>query len=128
MANMSQVKNEMPVQDPEVRITNFSEVALGYTPEQAIDEATRCLNCKRRPCVGGCPVAINIPDFIQKIVVGEFEEAYQIISQSSALPAVCGRFAHRKANVNVFAFAELAVKRLRSVGWNVLSPIGTEFM
>lgn len=91
MANMSQVKNEMPVQDPEVRITNFSEVALGYTPEQAIDEATRCLNCKRRPCVAGCPVAINIPDFIQKIVVGEFEEAYQIISQSSSLPAVCGR-------------------------------------
>lgn len=91
MANMSQVKNEMPVQDPEVRITNFSEVALGYTPEQAIDEATRCLNCKRRPCVAGCPVAINIPDFIQKIVQGEFEEAYQIISQSSSLPAVCGR-------------------------------------
>lgn len=88
---MSQVKNEMPVQDPEVRITNFSEVALGYTPEQAIDEATRCLNCKRRPCVAGCPVAINIPDFIQKIVQGEFEEAYQIISQSSSLPAVCGR-------------------------------------
>ncbi len=91
MANMSQVKNEMPVQDPEVRITNFSEVALGYTPEQAIDEATRCLNCKRRPCVGGCPVAIDIPGFIQKIVDGEFEEAYQIISKSSALPAVCGR-------------------------------------
>ncbi len=91
MANMSLKKNEMPSQKPDVRSKNFQEVALGYTEEQAIDEAQRCLNCKNRPCVGGCPVNISIPDFIQHMAKGEFEEAYQIIAQSSALPAVCGR-------------------------------------
>lgn len=91
MPNMSLVKNEMPVQDPLVRNKNFKEVALGYTEEQAIDEANRCLGCKHRPCVSGCPVAINIPDFIAKVKEGDFEGAYQIISKSSALPAVCGR-------------------------------------
>ncbi len=91
MANMSLKKNEMPSQKPDVRSKNFQEVALGYTEEQAIDEAQRCLNCKNRPCVGGCPVNISIPDFIQHMTKGEFEEAYQIIAQSSALPAVCGR-------------------------------------
>lgn len=91
MPNMSLVKNEMPVQDPLVRNKNFKEVALGYTEEQAIDEANRCLGCKHRPCVSGCPVAIDIPDFIAKVKEGDFEGAYQIISKSSALPAVCGR-------------------------------------
>ena len=91
MANMSLKKNEMPVQDPMVRNGNFLEVALGYTEEQAVNEAERCLNCKNRPCVGGCPVAIDIPAFITKIKERDFEGAYQIISQSSALPAVCGR-------------------------------------
>lgn len=91
MANMSLVKNKMPVQDPLVRNKNFKEVALGYTEEQAIDEANRCLGCKNRPCVSGCPVAIDIPDFIAKVKEGDFEGAYQIISKSSALPAVCGR-------------------------------------
>ena len=70
MANMSLKKNEMPVQDPSVRRRNFEEVALGYTPEQAVDEANRCLNCKNKPCVGGCPVAIDIPAFIAKIKTG----------------------------------------------------------
>ncbi len=84
-------KNPMPTQEPEVRNKNFNEVALGYTEEQAIDEAKRCLNCKNRPCVGGCPVKIYIPDFIAKVAEGKFEEAYAIISQSSSLPAVCGR-------------------------------------
>ncbi len=88
---MSLKKNPMPSQEPDVRNKNFGEVALGYTKEQAIDEATRCLNCKNRPCVGGCPVKIYIPDFIAKVAAGEFEEAYQIISKSSSLPAVCGR-------------------------------------
>ena len=91
MPNMSLKKNEMPVQDPMVRNGNFLEVALGYTEEQAVDEAERCLNCKHKPCVGGCPVAIDIPAFISKIKERDFEGAYQIISQSSALPAVCGR-------------------------------------
>ncbi len=91
MPNMSQKKNEMPVQDPKVRSGNFDEVALGYTEEQALDEAERCLNCKNKPCVGGCPVAIDIPAFIMKIREKDYEGAYQIISRSSSLPAVCGR-------------------------------------
>ena len=91
MPNMSLKKNEMPVQDPMVRNGNFLEVALGYTEEQAVNEAERCLNCKNKPCVGGCPVSIDIPAFITKIKERDFEGAYQIISKSSALPAVCGR-------------------------------------
>ena len=91
MANMSLTKNEMPTQDAKVRAHNFDEVALGYTEEQAIDEANRCLNCKNMPCVGGCPVKIHIPEFIAKIKEGDFEGAYQIITKSSSLPAVCGR-------------------------------------
>lgn len=91
MANMSLKKNEMPSQEPNVRNKNFKEVALGYTPEQAMDEAARCLNCKNKPCVGGCPVSIDIPDFIAQVKEGNFEEAYQIINKSSSLPAVCGR-------------------------------------
>ena len=81
----------MPVQDAKTRARNFKEVALGYTPEIAVAEAERCLNCKNRPCVEGCPVNIAIPDFITKIKQGDFEGAYGIISQSSSLPAVCGR-------------------------------------
>ena len=91
MANMSLVKNPMPQQDPNVRNKNFQEVALGYTKEQAIDEAQRCLNCKKKPCVTGCPVQIDIPAFIEQVAKGEFEEAYKIITKSSSLPAVCGR-------------------------------------
>ena len=91
MPNMSLKKNEMPSQAPDVRNKNFLEVTLGYTPEQAVDEAKRCLHCKNKPCVGGCPVKIYIPDFIAKVAEGDFEEAYKIISKSSALPAVCGR-------------------------------------
>ncbi len=90
-ANMSLTRNPMPNQDPLVRAHNFSEVALGYSEETAIDEAMRCLNCKHMPCVDGCPVKIHIPEFISKIKEGDFEGAYQIISKSSSLPAVCGR-------------------------------------
>ena len=90
-ANMSLTRNAMPVQDAKVRAHNFDEVALGYTEEQAIDEANRCLNCKNMPCVEGCPVKIHIPEFISKIKEGDFEGAYQIITKSSSLPAVCGR-------------------------------------
>lgn len=91
MPNMRPDKVAMPVQDPAVRITNFDEVALGYMPEMAVEEATRCLHCKHQPCVSGCPVNIHIPDFIEKVAQGEFEEAYKIISLTSTLPAICGR-------------------------------------
>ena len=89
--NMSLNRNPMPSQDPKVRAHNFDEVALGYSEETAIDEAMRCLNCKNMPCVSACPVKINIPAFISEIKKGEFEKAYEIISESSSLPAVCGR-------------------------------------
>lgn len=91
MPNMSMNKNPMPAQEPDVRNKNFDEVTLGYTKEMAIDEAGRCLNCKNKPCVTGCPVQINIPEFIAKVAEGDFEGAYQVINESSSLPAVCGR-------------------------------------
>ena len=91
MPNMSLAKNPMPSQEPNVRNKNFEEVALGYTAEQAIDEAQRCLNCKHKPCMTGCPVMVHIPEFIAEVAKGNFEEAYQIIAATSALPAVCGR-------------------------------------
>ncbi len=91
MANMSLKKNPMPAQEPDVRNKNFEEVTLGYTEEMALDEAQRCLNCKNHPCIQGCPVQIHIPEFIAEVAKGNFEEAYQIISQTSSLPAVCGR-------------------------------------
>ena len=91
MANMSLTKNPMPSQEPNVRNKNFEEVALGYTEAQALDEAQRCLNCKNKPCMTGCPVMVHIPEFIAEVAKGNFEEAYQIISHTSALPAVCGR-------------------------------------
>ena len=88
---VSQKKHEMPTQSPEIRAKNFKEVALGYSEETAVAEAQRCLNCKNRPCVSGCPVNVHIPDFISKIKEGDFEGAYREISLSSTLPAVCGR-------------------------------------
>ncbi len=84
-------KHEMPVQDPAVRAHNFSEVALGYDAETAVAEANRCLNCKNRPCVEGCPVNVDIPGFIAKMKDGDFEGAYRVIHETSTLPAVCGR-------------------------------------
>lgn len=90
-ANMSLKKNEMPTQPADVRSTNFDEVALGYSAEVAVNEAERCLSCKHMPCVSGCPVNINIPDFISKIKESNFEGAYEVIAKSSSLPAVCGR-------------------------------------
>ncbi|MBQ6824151.1 MAG: NADPH-dependent glutamate synthase [Clostridia bacterium] len=91
MPNMSLEKQKMPELAADIRNKNFEEVALGYTAEQAVEEANRCLQCKNKPCVGGCPVQIDIPAFIKKIRERDFEGAYQIISASSALPAVCGR-------------------------------------
>lgn len=89
--NLDPKKCPMPSQDPNVRNKNFQEVALGYTAEMAVNEAKRCLNCPKKPCVEGCPVSIKIPEFIQKIAAGDFEGAYQVLAQDSALPAVCGR-------------------------------------
>ncbi len=91
MPNMSLEKVKMPEQDPNVRNKNFKEVALGYTKEQAMEEATRCLNCRNKPCMTGCPVGVPIPEFISHVVEGEFEEAYQVITRENALPAICGR-------------------------------------
>ena len=91
MANMSLTKTPIAEQEPKVRARNFKEVTLGYTPEQAIEEAQRCLNCKHKPCMTGCPVSVRIPEFIAKVAEGKFEEAYAIIKTTNALPAVCGR-------------------------------------
>ena len=89
--NMDPKKSEMPTQEPSVRNRNFLEVALGYDEQTAINEAKRCLNCKNKPCEAGCPVNVAIPEFIARVAEGDFEGAYEVISRTSALPAVCGR-------------------------------------
>ena len=91
MPNMTPKKAAMPTQPPEERRHNFREVALGYSAETAMEEATRCLNCRHKPCVSGCPVHIEIPRFIEQVKDGDFGKAYEIISRTSSLPAVCGR-------------------------------------
>lgn len=84
-------RNPMPEQDPKIRTSNFNEVALGYTAETAMEEAKRCLNCKNMPCVSGCPVNVRIPEFIEQVAKGNFDEAYDIITSTNNLPAICGR-------------------------------------
>lgn len=91
MPNMIPTKTPMPEQEPKVRARNFEEVTLGYTKAMAVEEAKRCLNCKHKPCVAGCPVAVRIPEFIQEVVEGNIEKAYEIITSTNSLPAVCGR-------------------------------------
>ena len=91
MPNMSLTKVPMPEQDPNVRNKNFLEVAMGYTEEMAMEEASRCLNCKNKPCVSGCPVKVRIPEFVAKVAEGKFEEAYEIITSTNSLPAISGR-------------------------------------
>ena len=90
MPNMDPKKTPMPSQEPQIRNANFEEVALGYTAEMAVSEAKRCLNCKNKPCVSACPVCIDIPAFIQQVANENFEAAYEVLSQSTSLPAVCG--------------------------------------
>jgi glutamate synthase (NADPH/NADH) small chain len=115
------VLNRVPVreQEPQVRAANFEEVCLGYNEEEAKAEAARCLNCKNAQCMKGCPVSINIPAFIAQVKEGNFEEAYHIISQSSALPAICPLSAdvsaRRRASVKENVSAESRVNRLQSV-------------
>lgn len=91
MANLSPNKVAMPTRTPELRSRDFLEVSTGYTPEQAIEEAGRCLQCKHKPCMGGCPVQVDIPAFIAEVAKGDFASAYEVISHTSSLPAVCGR-------------------------------------
>jgi glutamate synthase (NADPH/NADH) small chain len=91
MPNMSLTKVPMPEQDPNIRNKNFLEVAMGYTEEMAMEEASRCLNCKNKPCVSGCPVNVRIPEFVAKVAEGKFEEAYEIITSTNSLPAISGR-------------------------------------
>jgi glutamate synthase (NADPH/NADH) small chain len=91
MPNMSNQKVRMPEQDPKERIHNFEEVAKGYTIEDAIEEATRCLQCKHKPCVAGCPVNVPIPEFIKAVVDRDFEKAYEVLVFENRLPAICGR-------------------------------------
>lgn len=91
MINLKVKKNPMPEQAPDIRNHNFEEVSEGYTPQMAINEAMRCLNCREKPCTHGCPVMVRIPEFIAKITEGDFEGAYQVISATSSLPRVCGR-------------------------------------
>ncbi len=106
-------KHEMPTQAPEVRAHNFSEVALGYDQETAVAEANRCLNCKNRPCVSGCPVNIQIPEFIAKVKEGDFEAAYQIINRTSSLPAVCGRVCPQESQCEKYC---TLAKKFEAVG------------
>ena len=91
MPNMSLNKIKMPEQDPNVRNKNFLEVSLGYTEEMAKEEALRCLQCKNKPCGEGCPVNVKIPEFIQLVAEGKFEEAYNKVKETNSLPAICGR-------------------------------------
>ena len=102
MPNMTPKKHEMPTQDAKVRASNFLEVATGYTEEMAVSEAERCLHCQAKPCVNGCPVHINIPEFIAKVKDRDYEGAYQIISESSSLPAVCGRVCPQESQCECF--------------------------
>ena len=89
--NKAPEKVKMPEQAPDVRNRNFEEVALGYTAEMAMEEAARCMGCKKQPCVGGCPVNVRIPEFIAEVKEGNFDKAYEIIHDTNALPAICGR-------------------------------------
>ncbi|HIW57834.1 MAG TPA: NADPH-dependent glutamate synthase [Firmicutes bacterium] len=102
MPNMSLEKVKMPEQDPNIRNKNFEEVATGYTEEMAIEEATRCLNCKHKPCMKGCPVMVQIPDFIKLVAEGKFAEAYHKIQETSSLPAVCGRVCPQESQCEKF--------------------------
>jgi glutamate synthase (NADPH) small chain len=102
MPNMSLTKIKMPEQDPNKRNKNFNEVALGYTEEMAVEEAKRCLQCKTRPCVAGCPVNVQIPEFIKLVAEGDFEKAYEKIRETNSLPAICGRVCPQESQCEMY--------------------------
>lgn len=113
MPNMSLTKVKMPEQEPDIRNKNFKEVALGYDEQMAIEEAQRCLNCKHKPCVAGCPVNVQIPEFIQLVAEGKFEEAYNKIRETNSLPAVCGRVCPQESQCEMVC---VRTKKGESVG------------
>ena len=121
MADAKMLK-KVPVreQDPKVRATNFEEVCLGYNQEEAMEEAQRCLGCKKPKCVEGCPVSINIPGFIEHIKEGNMEEAYKVIGLSSALPAICGRVCPQESQL--FPSASLR-DLLLTMLWSMISNL-----
>ena len=125
---MADKKNRVPVREqaPEVRAKNFEEVCLGYNKEEAMEEASRCLNCKNARCITGCPVNINIPAFIAEVKEGNFEKASQVIGESSALPAVCGRVCPRNPSVKASVSSVSRVSLSPSVSLSVLQQIGQE--
>ena len=106
-------------QNPQVRATNFEELCYGYNKEEAMEEAARCLNCKKPKCVEGCPVSINIPAFIAEVKEGNFEEAFKIISQSSALPAVCGRVCPQESQCEGKCVRGIKGDPVAIVNWSV---------
>ena len=128
MANMSLKKNPMPSQDPNVRNKNFDEVALGYTEEQALDEATRCLHCKNKPCMQGCPVMVHIPDFIAEVA----RAISRPLIRSSPLPPLCPLFvavsAPRRASARSTASAASRASLWASAVWSASWPTGTVSM
>ena len=122
MANMTLTKTPMPEQEPQVRAHNFKEVALGYTAEMAMEEAGRCLNCKKPKCVEGCPVNVRIPEFIAKVHEGDFKAAYEIITSTNALPALSGR---RRASARASVSGASRAKASPSAVWSGSLPTGT---
>ena len=122
MPNMTMTKLPMPEQDPKVRARNFEEVSYGYTEEMAVEEAQRCLHCKHMPCVSGCPVGIPIPDFLAKVAEGDFDGAYDVITQRSSLPAAV--YARRRPSVKPSACAASRASRLPSAVWSALRLTG----
>ena len=111
MPNLALKKVPMPEQEPDVRNANFREVTLGYTEAMAIEEAKRCLNCRNKPCVGGCPVSVQIPEFIERVVAGDFADAYEIITSTNNLPAICGRVCPQESQCRSFVSVASKVSR-----------------
>ena len=125
MPNMSLKKVPMPEQEPNVRNHNFQEVSLGYTKEMAMEEAARCLNCKHKPCVGGCPVNIRIPEFIAKVAEGDFQAAYDIISDTNALPSVSGRVCPQESQCEARCVRAISGEPVAIGKLERFRPIGT---
>ena len=122
---MADVLKKVPVreQDPKVRATNFEEVCLGYNQEEAMEEATRCINCKNAKCIQGCPVSINIPAFIKEVKEGNIEEAYKVIGNPLRFRQFADVYAHRNLSVKVSVSVELKESLFPSVNWSDLSQI-----